>query len=158
MGLVNYQFSSMDEITDVEAKGYYKELVAKMSKEEAFHQIVSGTREHTRIPLPWNELPQVYKNLEQQTPDEEVTEFYKTMIALRKEDETLIYGDFKVLFRKKDRFVYARTLGDREYIIDCNLGSNEKNAYSVSDDYRCIISSGKCDKKLGAYGVLVWKK
>ena len=31
MGLVNYPFTSMEQITDVEAKGYYQELLQKMS-------------------------------------------------------------------------------------------------------------------------------
>ena len=33
MGLVNYDFKFIEEITDVEAKGYYQELLKKGKKE-----------------------------------------------------------------------------------------------------------------------------
>lgn len=158
MGLVNYEFTSMDEVTDVEAKGYYKEFCAKMPEEKALHQILVGTREHARIPLPWNELPAVYQNLKQQESDTEITDFYKQLIALRKSDRTLVYGDFKVLSKKKDRFVYLRRSEDVEYIIDCNLGIKQKSAYNVPADYRCILDTGNDDKQLGAYEARVWKK
>ena len=55
MGLVNYKFTSMDQITDVEAKGYYVEYLEKMSEKDAFAKILSGTREHTRVLMPGDE-------------------------------------------------------------------------------------------------------
>ena len=58
MGLVNYPFASMEEITDVEAKGKYAELLEQgKTPEAAFAVILAGTREHTRVLLPWNEFP-----------------------------------------------------------------------------------------------------
>ena len=39
MGLVNYKFTSMDQITDVEAKGYYAEYLEKMSEKDAFAKL-----------------------------------------------------------------------------------------------------------------------
>jgi oligo-1,6-glucosidase len=53
MGLVNYDFTSMNQITDVEAKGYYDEWILKKSHREVFDTIVAGTREHCRILLPF---------------------------------------------------------------------------------------------------------
>ena len=158
MGLTNYAFSSMDEITDVEAKGYYKELSAKMSEKEAFHQILSGTREHARIPLPWNELPQPYQNLKKQELDKEIFEFYQKLIAMRKADPALVYGTFKVLDKKKDRFVYLRKMSGAEYIIDCNLGTKPQKAYSAVKGYKCILSSAAKENILKAYGVRVWRR
>ena len=59
MGLVNYEFISPDEPTDVEAKGLVAELREKgKSEEEILKTINAGTREHTRILLPWNEYPE----------------------------------------------------------------------------------------------------
>ena len=49
----------MSQITDVEAKGYYEENILKKSHREVFDTLVAGTREHSRILLPWNEkLPE----------------------------------------------------------------------------------------------------
>ncbi len=158
MGLTNYTFTSMDEITDVEAKGYYRELSAKMSEKEAFDKILAGTREHTRIPLPWNEMPTPYENLKKQEMDLEIHEFYRKLIALRKSDQTLVYGDFQVLDKKKDRFVYKRKWNDTEYIVDCNLSTKPQKAYAKVRGYRCILSSAAKENVLKAYGVRVWKK
>ncbi len=158
MGLVNYNFTSMDEITDVEAKGYYKELIAKMGEQEAFEKILCGTREHTRVPLPWNELPAPYQNLKRQEMDTEIVTFYKKLIALRKNDPAFVYGSFEVLDKKKDRFVYKRKLNGREYIVDCNLGTKQQKVYAATKGYRCILSSGAKENVLKAYGVRVWKK
>ena len=71
MGLVNYDFTSMSQITDVEAKGYYAEQILKKSYKEVFDTIVAGTREHCRILLPWNEkLPSYHEGLKQEINEE----------------------------------------------------------------------------------------
>lgn len=55
MGLTNYDFTSMDEITDVEANNYYDEKVSEgKNPEDVFKIILAGTREHGRVLLPWN--------------------------------------------------------------------------------------------------------
>ena len=129
MGLVNYPITSMEEITDVEAKGYYQELLEKgKTPEEAFATILAGTREHARILLPWNQFPADYRVQEKQQINKQVVNAYRRLIELRKSEKALIYGDFEVLSHKKDRFVYKRTLGESSYIIDCNLGEDVEKA------------------------------
>ena len=156
MGLTNYGFTSMDQITDVEAKGYFAEYVNQMSEKEAFQKILCGTREHTRVLLPWNEkLPSYHKGLTQKI-NENVTDDYRELIGLRRKDQTLIYGEFDVLNKKKDRFVYKRSLDGKEYIIDCNLGKEVQKAY-VADGYECIFTTGGKGGTLGAYEARIWK-
>ena len=165
MGLANYDFTDMSQITDVEAKGYYAEHTAKRPKEEVFKEILAGTREHCRVLLPWNEtLPEYHAGLEQEI-NEAVREAYKEIIALRKSDETFIYGDFEVISKAKDRFVYRRKLEGKEYIIDCNLGKNTKEAYKPGDAfemvYPTVLSSSTTSfvlEQLGAYEARIWKR
>ena len=157
MGLVNYQFTSMEQVTDVEAKGYYAEYLEKMSEKEAFAKILSGTREHTRVLLPWNEkLPEYHEGLKQKVR-EHITETYKTLINLRHSDMAFVYGDFEVLNKKKDRFVYQRTLDGRSYIVDCNLGKKPQASYRT-EGYECIFTTGEMEGPLGAYEARIWKK
>ena len=119
MGLVNYVFNSPDEPTDVEAKGLVAELREKgKSEEEILKTINAGTREHTRILLPWNEYPETLREGLRQPINEEITQTYKELIALRKSDKTLVYGDFEVINGKKDRFVYSRTLNGTTFVVD----------------------------------------
>ena len=160
MGLVNYNFKSMDEITDVEAKGYFDELLEKgKTKEEAFEIIAKGTREHGRILLPWEETLQTASAIvRSQAPDMEIHETYKKLIALRKEDAALVYGDFTLLSDKKDRFVYKRSLDKREYVIDCNLGKKVRKAYPIEKGFELVYDSAKFEQKnrLNSYEVRIW--
>ena len=162
MGLVNYDFKSIEEITDVEAKGYYQELLKKGKKEEeAFKILAKGTREHGRILLPWEEtLKNASDIVKSQAPDMDIHETYKKLIALRKEDATLIYGDFTLLCNKKDRFVYKRSLEGKEYIIDCNLGKKVQKAYPVEPGFELVYDSGKFEQKqkLNSYEARIWAR
>lgn len=158
MGLVNYDFTSMDQITDVEAKGYYEEHIQTQSSEEVFRTILAGTREHTRVLLPWNEtLPEYHAGLRQEMK-EEILEVYKELIRLRHSDKTLVYGDFEVLNKKKDRFTYRRKGENGEYIIDCNLGRKPIAGYLTRGTYELVFETASEGKMLGAYGANIWKR
>lgn len=159
MGLVNYPFVSMDEITDVEAKGKYAELIeAGKTPEEAFQVILAGTREHTRVLLPWNEFPADTRAELIQKVRTEVTDYYKELIALRRQEQALIYGDFTVLDKSKDRFVYKRTYEGREFVIDCNLGDKERKAWK-HDGYEMVLLYEAEDLPLlGAYEARIYVK
>ena len=140
MGLVNYEFATMDEVYDVEAKGKYAELLAQgKTPEEAFAVILAGTREHTRVLLPWNEFPAGTRKELIQKEKPEVRDFYKKLIELRHKEKALVYGKFKVLCKKKDRFVYSRSLNGTEFVIDCNLGSKPKKAWKA-EGYELVLS------------------
>jgi len=166
MGLANYDFTSMDQLTDVEAKGYFTEQTAKnRSEKEVFKELLAGTREHCRVLLPWNEkLPEYHAGLEQEIK-EDVRDAYKALIALRKNNEALIYGDFEVINRKKNRFVYRRCAGEKEYIIDCNLSKETQQAYKPGAGYEMIFPSVLDNRTisfqqevLGAYEARIWVK
>lgn len=160
MGLVNYHFISPDEPTDVEAKGLVAELREKGESEESILKTINaGTREHTRILLPWNTYSEDVREGLRQSINEEITKTYKDLIALRKNDKALIYGDFKVLCDKKDRFTYSRTLNGTEYVIDCNLGKGMVDSYITGNGYTAVyLSKNSISHKLSAYEARIWKK
>ena len=164
MGLTNYPFTSIEEITDVEAKGYYQELLEKgKTSKEAFQTILAGTREHTRVLLPWNfhednEATKNYPEHLRKKPNDTVTAAYKRLIGLRKNNPALVYGDFKVIDAGKDRFIYKRTLAGKSFIIDCNLSSTEKTAYQPLSNFQLVFPSSKPEdfKHLKAYEARIW--
>ena len=158
MGLVNYNFISPGEPTDVEAKGLVAELREKGTPEdEILKTINAGTREHTRILLPWNAYPEDFREEMRQPINETITKAYKDLIALRKSDKTLVYGDFNVINDKKDRFVYSRTLNGTTYIVDCNLGKEIRDAYIPDKEYKAVfLSKNEISHKLSPYEARVW--
>ncbi|MBP3398185.1 MAG: alpha-glucosidase, partial [Erysipelotrichaceae bacterium] len=155
MGLVNYDFTSMDQITDVEAKGYYDEQIQKKSHDEVFKILLAGTREHTRILLPWNKtLPAWHQGLLQKA-NPKVTEVYQKLIQLRHSDQSLVYGDFKVLNKKKNHFTYTR---DDKYLIDCNLSEQNEKAFSVSKEWQLIYPKIVDKNTMKSYEARIYNK
>ncbi len=159
MGLTNYDFTSMDQITDVEAKGYFKEFAEQKGEEAAFKTILSGTREHARVLLPWNESETPCHAGLKQEINLEMTEVYKDLIALRKENHALVYGSFEVLDKRKDRFTYRRKWKGQEFIVDCNLGKNKQKAYISKGGYKLVYGSeGEANQVLMPYEARIWKR
>lgn len=163
MGLANYAFTSMEQITDVEAKGYYKEHIETESAEKVFATILAGTREHARVPLPWNRtvLP-CHAGLHQE-PKAEVTAVYRSLIELRKNTCALVYGDFKAVNRKKDRFAYERTLDGESYLIDCNLGEKPCRAQKRQGSWEkiydtAVLTDGAESSTLAGYEACIWRR
>ena len=147
MGLANYGFTSMEQITDVEARGYYAEHVKKEPEEKVFATILAGTREHARVMLPWNEkLPACHAGLRQE-PKEEVLSAYRKLLRLRREEKAFVYGAFRVLDRRKDRFVYARKLGERVYVVDCNLGGKPCRAFSPKGKWKLVYDTVQAEER-----------
>ncbi|MDE6965119.1 MAG: alpha-glucosidase, partial [Lachnospiraceae bacterium] len=138
MGLANYEFTSMEQITDVEAKGYYAEHRKTESREKVFADILAGTREHARVLLPWNrKLPPCHEGLYQK-PKKEVFAAYRRLLRLRHEEKAFVYGTFRVLCRRKNRFVYERALEGKVFVIDCNLGEKPVRAYPLKGKWRVV--------------------
>lgn len=161
MGLGNYPFTSMEQITDVEAKGYYAEHIQREPEEAVFASILAGTREHARILLPWNEkLPPWHRGLRQQ-PKAEVLEAYRKLIRLRHDTKALVYGTFRVRSRRKNRFVYQRELDGETYLVDCNLGAAPCKAFPLEGRWELVYDTQPTSgsrERLAGYGARVWRK
>ncbi len=141
MGLANYEFTSMEQITDVEAKGYYAEHRKTRPEEKVFADILAGTREHARVLLPWNrKLPPCHEGLYQK-PKKEVFAAYRRLLRLRHEEKAFVYGTFRVLCRKKNRFVYERALEGKVFVIDCNLGEKPVRAYPLKWKWKIVYDT-----------------
>lgn len=162
MGLANYPFTSMEQITDVEAKGWYAEHIREQPPEQVFAAILAGTREHARVPLPWNEtLPPCHAGLRQE-PKPEVREAYKTLIRLRHTSKALVYGSFRVVDRGKNRFAYERELDGERWLVDCNLGPHFCKAHPMMDGGWTLVydSAPPKDRRenLRGYEARIWKQ
>lgn len=151
MGLANYNFTSMEQITDVEARGYYADHRKTEPEETVFANILAGTREHARIPLPWNKkLPPCYEGLSQ-LPKKEVFAAYRKLLCLRRKEKAFVYGKFRVLCRRKNRFTYARSLGGKVFVVDCNLGDKPCLAFPLKGRWKVVYDTVGTGKTLQGY-------
>jgi oligo-1,6-glucosidase len=122
-GTRNEAFTSIDEIHDVESLGLYAELIKTMPPEQAFKKILSGTRDHARSPLRWEELER------QRNAADSVWHFYQSLITLRRSSRALIYGKLEFLYPKdKTLLCYTRTLEGKCFYIEANLGSKSRSS------------------------------
>lgn len=150
LGLTNTCFNSIDEYRDIAAKNDYSVMLSRgFSKEDALRLLNLTSRDNSRTPFPWNEnggfttsKPWIkynqdisFINVESEKKDpNSILNFYKKLIALRKNSDTLIYGSFKLLEEDDESlFVYSRTLGDEKYLVVVNM----------SEDIRQYKTEGK---------------
>ena len=117
LGAVNEKFTSIDQISDVESLGLYEDFIQEgKTPNEAFQKIISGTRDHARVPIDWKETERQMAN------PGSIWRFYQDLIAWRKENPIMVYGDLQFIdSREYAVFRYRRVLEGREIYIEVNL-------------------------------------
>ena len=139
-GMTNGDFTSMDELRDVEIKNTY----ALAKKVKILKPLIEKykfdlTRDNARTPIQWNNSqfagfsnisPWIkvnsnkdYINVEQDLKNEQsIIKFYRELIAFRKGNDVIKSGEY-ICLNKNDKNVYAykRKLGDKEIIVISNF-------------------------------------
>ncbi|MFB4162476.1 alpha-glucosidase [Alteribacillus sp. JSM 102045] len=171
IGMTGVRFPSIEDYNDVAMKNKYKEEVDKdRDPEEVFEELLPLSRDNSRTPMhwtaernagftsgtPWIKVNPNYKdiNVEQALADSDsVFYFYKTLIALRKKHDVMVYGDFEDLSGQEScLYIYKRTLGDTTWLIALNHSDEEKDCpllrdYETSLDQLIISNYEKDEKK-----------
>ncbi|CEO35278.1 glycosyl hydrolase [[Clostridium] sordellii] len=151
IGMTNVEFENIEDYNDVKTKNnYYLGLESGESHENLMKRAWRLSRDNSRTPMqwddsnfggfskskPWININPNYKtiNIKNQINDEySILNFYKTMIKIRKSNEALIYGEYKLILEDdKNIYAYKRVLGSDEFIIITNM-SNEKVMYNYKD-------------------------
>ncbi|CEK37742.1 alpha-glucosidase [Paraclostridium sordellii] len=151
IGMTNVEFENIEDYDDVKTKNnYYLGLESGESHENLIKRARRLSRDNSRTPMqwddsnfggfskskPWININPNYKtiNVKNQINDEySILNFYKTMIKIRKSNEALIYGEYKLILEDdKNIYAYKRVLGSDEFIIITNM-SNEKVMYNYKD-------------------------
>lgn len=184
IGAVNKKFNSIDELRDVESINFYNELIKTNSRNEAFTKVLSGTRDHARTPMQWEDKPnggfttsvpwiscdgdeKLYNTANQIEDQNSVWNFYKKLILLRRSSKVLIYGETKYISLKdKDIYRYIRYLKNRQtddkniaYYIECNLSSTAKKIKNTKFNGKVLLSNYKDNTTdiLRPYEVRIYK-
>ena len=183
IGLTNTPISSIEEVNDIESINMYNERMQQgYNKEEIIHAINKKGRDNARRPIPWDEslnggfstetpwlaLNPNYQDLnvkKDQQNEESIFNYYKKVIHLRKENELIVWGDYKELLPNDPQlFVYERSYQGETWLIIINF--YEKPTIYKDDDRKVetivisnyMDSSKKIDKlELRPFESVVYK-
>ena len=137
-GLVNTPFKNMDEMKDPVSHFVHDLMVSYgIPSPLAFRFIRYGARDHARVPMawddsvnggfnkgcePWQCVNPLYRSInikKDMESDKSVYRFYQKLIALRKENETAVYGKTEEYEKQSRQIIaYSRTWKNRKlYVI-----------------------------------------
>lgn len=168
IGMTNVKYSSVDKYDDVKSINVYNEMLESgFSKEDCMKRLWATSRDNSRTPMQWNssinsgfskhkpwiEINDNFKdiNVEKQINNEDsILNFYKKMIKIRKSNNELIYGEYKLILKNDDSiYAYIRELNDKKFIIITNL-TNKTAEYIYNDEVlkykNLLISNYKVSK------------
>jgi glycosidase len=142
IGMSNVAFETPDSLRDVWARNYWEAARANGAAfEDVRTEIERFSRDHARTPMqwddsdhagftdgdPWISTGEDYATVNvaaDRARERSVFEYYRELIAMREDDDVLVYGDFDLLVPDHEE-IYAihRTLADadHELLILCNF-------------------------------------
>ncbi|WP_222981979.1 alpha-glucosidase [Flagellimonas meishanensis] len=141
IGMTNVAYPNISDYNDVETLNAWKEAEQNGQNMNAFMSIVhSQSRDNARTPVQWNDKknagfstgtpwlrvnPNYTRiNVAQQEEDpSSILNFYREMIAFRKANPTLVYGDYECLDGEHPQlYVYRRWDEEGDFLILHNFG------------------------------------
>lgn len=140
LGMANTPFTDISQYNDINAKFDYSELIAAgKTPQQALAVLNRYSRDHARTPMQWDAsenagftsgTPWLMVNPDyvrvnaaaQESDPDSVLNYYRRLIALRKERPAMVYGEFtEYEAGRGDVYVYTRTLGDERLLVTLNL-------------------------------------
>ena len=156
LGMTNVPFASIDQFRDLDSINAYRELVEEQhvfTAEEMMRYLCRKSRDNARTPFQWDDSAYAgfsavepwimvnpnYKeiNAKKQVDDpESVFNYYRKLIALRKEKEIIVYGTYDLLLPESEEiYMYTRTLGEEKLLVVCNFSEKEV-AVEIPEEFR----------------------
>ena len=145
LGMTNVKFNSIEDYNDVGMVNYYRIQREKGQNHEEIMKVIWETgRDNSRTPMQWDRTKNagfstgtpwmkvnpnyVDINVEKQISDEEsILNFYKKLVALRKQHEVFVYGTYDLLLENHPAiYAYTRTLDEKKAIVICNVSSKQQ--------------------------------
>jgi oligo-1,6-glucosidase len=184
IGMTNVEFDSLEDYRDIETMNMYKERIALgYSHEEMMKSIYVKGRDNARTPIqwdhtanggfttgtPWIKVNPRYNEINVKAALEDpqsIFYFYQKLIALRKELDIIIEGDFKLLLENSTEvFAYERNWKDEQLLVLCNFSSTEvavedEELLEKMNEYQVVISNYETGNTvtLRPYEALVLKR
>ncbi len=136
IGMVNPEFNTIDEFTDVSTVNNYNVAKSIMGADKALKLANYASRDNARTPVqwsaeknagfttaekPWFKLNDNYKEINVEAAEKDpnsVLNYYRKLLKFRKENEIVIYGSYKEhLKSSKDLYVYEREYEGQKMLV-----------------------------------------
>ncbi|MBN8236112.1 alpha-glucosidase [Halobacillus kuroshimensis] len=140
IGMTNMAFPSIEDYDDVAAKNLYQNKKAKgMAHEDIMNILWNTSRDNSRTPMqwsreaqagfttgnPWMKINPNYTSInvaDQEQDPHSILNYYKKMIAMKKEQDVFTYGIYDLLLPEDEQiYAYTRTLDNKKSIVIVNL-------------------------------------
>ncbi|SFJ61252.1 MULTISPECIES: alpha-glucosidase [unclassified Bacillus (in: firmicutes)] len=144
IGMTNVQFPHIEDYDDVAIKNLYRQKIEEGTPHQEIMEIIwASCRDNSRTPMqwsneenagfttgtPWFGMNSNYKEINvavQQIDSNSILNFYKKMIALKKEHDVFTYGTYDLLLEDHPQvYAYTRTLHDEKVVVISNLSKSE---------------------------------
>lgn len=143
IGITNMPFQSEAQLRDIESIEFLSGSKCHGRVDAAWDSICAKGRDNARTPMQWNGRANagfsnvkpwlmvnpnyVTINVEAAYRDQNsILHFYRNLIFLKTQSQTLLYGSYRELFREHPQiFAYIRTGEAEQYLILCNLSSTQ---------------------------------
>ncbi len=150
LGMTNVRWERASDYDDIQALGEYRESLARgVPEAQALAQLQQHSRDNARTPMqwsaeahagfttgqPWLRVNDNFCELNAAAQEREpssVLQYYRRLIALRKQEPCLVYGDFVPLSPDPGPYVYARVLERTRIVVVLNW-THEPTALPVAD-------------------------
>ncbi len=143
IGMTNVAFDDIDNYRDIDTLNFYKEAKAAGRDHNEIMQLIhKRSRDNSRTPMQWDNsenagftsgTPWIKVNpnyneinveLDQKHP-ESIYSYYQKLIALRKENPALIYGEYRPFLEEHPAlFVYLRVLNGVKFLVLLNFSEH----------------------------------
>lgn len=168
IGMTNVRFSDIDDYRDIRTSNIYKERVleGKEDIKRVMEDIWEISRDNARTPMqwdlsknsgftngePWIKVNENYKeiNVYNNLIDENsIYNYYKKMIRLRKNNDVLRKGEFKLLLEKDEYvFSYIREWNNKKVLIIASFSDEE---IKVNLDLEALNDFNNCQLLISNY-------
>ncbi|MDE7133164.1 MAG: alpha-glucosidase [Lachnospiraceae bacterium] len=164
LGMENVPFTSIEEVDDISSHDEYKvALEAGLSPEEALKAVSKFSRDNARTPMqwsdeanagfttgtPWLKVNPNYTSInaaEQMKNPESVWNFYKKLIALRKDPaykETIVYGALEPVWEERHNLMAYYRKGEKTLLV---VGNYQRETQEI------VLPGGHRKVLLNNYG------
>jgi len=166
LGMTNVHFDSIDDYKDVETLNFHKEFTGQGMSSDDFLKLVHDIgRDNVRTPMHWNNRKnagfttgepwiKVNPNFKEINAEKSIDEgrgsilnFYKELLSFRKENKTLVYGDFEILQQESENlFFYKREDENDTFIVMLNHSDNDELVNFDMEGYTMMFCNYKAGK------------